>query len=47
MSIAGLCQWLESSSWGIGIRESTLLFPIIEGTHAIGIALSVGVLVIM
>jgi hypothetical protein len=47
MSIPDLCQWLQSTPWGVGIRESTLLFPMIEGTHAIGIALSVGVLLIM
>lgn len=47
MSIPDLCQWLQSTPWGIGIRESTLAFPIIEGTHAISIALSVGILLIM
>jgi hypothetical protein len=47
MSIADFCQWLQSTPWGTGIRESELLFPIIEGTHTIGIALSVGVLLIM
>lgn len=47
MSIPDLCQWLQNTPWGVGIRESTLMFPVIEGTHAIGIALSVGVLLIM
>ena len=47
MSIPDLCQWLQNTAWGTGIRESTLVFPVIEGTHAIGIALSVGVLLIM
>jgi hypothetical protein len=47
MSLAGLCQWLQNTSWGTGIRESALLFPVIEGTHTIGIALSVGVLLIL
>jgi hypothetical protein len=47
MSIPDLCRWLQETPWGTGIRESTLLFPIIEGTHAIGIAFSVGVLLIM
>jgi hypothetical protein len=42
MSIPDLCQWLQDTPWGVGIRESTWLFPIIEGTHTIGIALSVG-----
>jgi hypothetical protein len=47
MSAADLCQWLQDTSWGVGIRESTLLFPILEGTHTIGIALSVGILLVM
>jgi len=47
MSIPDFCQWLQDTSWGIGIRESTVLFPVVEGTHAIGIALSVGILLIM
>jgi hypothetical protein len=47
MSISQLCQWLQDTSWGTGIRESTWVFPIVEGTHAIGIALSVGILLIM
>jgi|SRR5579863_523381 uncharacterized protein DUF6644 len=47
MSLADLCKWLQDTSWGTGIRESTLLFPVIEGTHAIGIAFSVGILIII
>ena len=47
MSILEICQWLQDTQWGTGIRESTWVFPIIEGTHAIGIALSVGIILIM
>ncbi|MGD1068844.1 MAG: DUF6644 family protein [Bryobacteraceae bacterium] len=47
MSISQLCQWLQDTPWGTGIRESTWVFPIIEGTHAIGIAFSVGILLVM
>jgi hypothetical protein len=47
MSIPDLCRWLQETPWGTGIRESTLLFPVIEGAHAIGIAFSVGVLLIL
>ena len=38
------CRWLYESSIGTGIRESLWVFPIIEGTHLMGIALSVGAL---
>jgi hypothetical protein len=47
MSISQFCQWLQDTPWGTGIRESTWVFPIVEGTHAIGIAFSVGILLIM
>src|SRR5262245_36405332 len=42
--LAQWCQWLYDSSVGSGIRESLWVFPIIEGTHLLGIALSVGLL---
>ena len=42
--IRDLCQWIADTYVGRGILESILLFPIIEGIHLIGIALSVGVL---
>jgi hypothetical protein len=42
--IRDLCQWIAETQVGRGIIESIYLFPIIEGFHLIGIALSVGVL---
>jgi len=42
--VRDLCQWIAETSVGRGILESTLTFPIIEGFHLLGIALSVGVL---
>ena len=42
--LASACQWLYDSGIGAGIRESVWVFPIIEGTHLLGIALSVGLL---
>lgn len=42
--IAKLCRWLYDSKIGSGIRESIWVFPILEGTHLLGIAVSVGVL---
>jgi hypothetical protein len=43
-AFAKFCQWLYDSKTGSGIRESVWVFPIIEGTHLLGIALSVGLL---
>ena len=42
--LARACQWLYDTEIGSGIRESVWVFPIIEGTHLLGIALSVGLL---
>ena len=42
--IRELCRRIAETSVGRGILESTLLFPIIEGFHLIGIAASIGVL---
>jgi hypothetical protein len=46
-SLSGFCRWLQDTEWGTGIRESTWVFPIVEGTHALGISLSVGTLLII
>jgi uncharacterized protein DUF6644 len=42
--LAKICQFLYDSRIGSGIRESVWVFPIVEGTHLLGIALSVGLL---
>jgi Family of unknown function (DUF6644) len=43
-ALARICQYLYDSKIGSGIRESVWVFPIVEGTHLLGIALSVGLL---
>ncbi len=42
MSILEVCQAIQASAIGTGIRESEYLFPFIEGTHVLGLSLSVG-----
>jgi uncharacterized membrane protein SirB2 len=42
--LAKFCRYLYESKTGTGIRESVWVFPIVEGTHLLGIALSVGLL---
>jgi uncharacterized membrane protein SirB2 len=42
--VARICRYLYDSRVGSGIRESVWVFPIVEGTHLLGIALSVGML---
>jgi hypothetical protein len=45
MSGLELMHWLERTPVSVGIRESTLMFPLIEGTHVLFLTLSVGVIV--
>jgi len=47
MSILQWAEWLQNTSISTAIRESTLLFPFIEGTHVLAIALSVGIIVLL
>jgi len=42
--LANWAQWLYESQTGTAIRESVWVFPIVEGTHLLAIALSVGML---
>ena len=44
MSVLALCQWLQNSALGTGIRESAYMYGIIESTHVLACALSVGIL---
>jgi hypothetical protein len=41
-SILSLCQWLGATSFSIGIRESTWVYPIIESVHVLSLCLFVG-----
>ena len=43
-ALSKFCDYLYESKIGTGIRESVWVFPILEGSHLLGIALSVGVL---
>lgn len=47
MSIFEICQWIQDSNIGTQIRESTYFFPIVEGLHVIGLAISVGTIAIV
>jgi hypothetical protein len=47
MPIATWCQWLQNTSWSTAIRQSDLLFPLIEGSHILALSLSVGLIMIL
>jgi len=44
-NVPALIHWMQVSDIGTGIRESIWAFPIIEATHVLALALSVGVLI--
>src|SRR6266567_2852934 len=42
MSLLEICKWIQDTSISVSIRESTLMFPIVEGMHLLAIGLSAG-----
>jgi uncharacterized protein DUF6644 len=46
MPILSWCHWLQNTPFATGIRQSDLLFPLIEGSHIMALALSVGLILL-
>lgn len=46
MNLLEFCEWLRDTPTSIAIRESILLFPVLEGTHLLGIGMSAGAIAI-
>ena len=44
-NVPAIIHWMQTSDIGTGIRESIWLFPVVEATHVLTLALSVGVLI--
>src|SRR5665213_2137614 len=47
MSIFTICKAIQDSSIGTQLRESTYLWPAIEGVHLLSLALSVGTIILV
>jgi hypothetical protein len=43
--VPAIIAWMQTSDIGTGIRESIWVFPIVETTHVLALAVSVGVLI--
>jgi hypothetical protein len=43
----GIAQWLEATTFATALRESLLMFPIVEGTHLLALGVSVGTIAIV
>jgi hypothetical protein len=39
MSVLELCQWLQNTPISTALRESTTVWPVLEGSHLLGMAL--------
>lgn len=44
MILFEICQWLQDSTLGTALRESRYMFPLVETTHVLGLAASVGII---
>jgi hypothetical protein len=47
MSLFDLCQWLQDTKGATALRESQFMFPLIEGAHVLGLAISIGVILMV
>ena len=46
MSLLEIAKWVQETPGSISIRESILMFPVLEGSHLLGIAVSAGTIAI-
>ncbi len=42
--IEEFCMWLRETEMSIGIRESLYMFPVLEGSHLLGLGISAGLI---
>ena len=47
MTLFEICQAIQDTAIGTAIRESIWTFPAIETVHVLGLAISVGILVLL
>lgn len=47
MDVPPILRWLQETSLATGIRDSLLLFPLLESAHVIGLALVFGTIAIL
>jgi hypothetical protein len=47
MSILPVLNWLQNTGWATSLKESTLMFPLVEGSHLLALSLSVGMVMVL
>ncbi len=40
-------NWIQQTGWATGLKESSLLFPFVEGAHILALSFSVGMIVVL
>jgi hypothetical protein len=40
--VLACCQWLESTSWGVAIRASSWMYPVVLWLHFVGLSMWLG-----
>jgi len=47
MSLLTILNWVQHTGWAGAIRESALVFPLIEGSHILALSFSVGMVMVL
>lgn len=47
MSLLSILNWVQHTGWAVGIKESALVFPLIEGSHILALSFSVGMVMVL
>jgi len=47
MSLLSDLNWLQNTAWATSLKESTLVFPLVEGSHLLALSFSVGMVMVL
>ena len=47
MDVLTFLNWLQHTAWATAIKESALVFPLIEGSHILALSFSVGMVMVL
>lgn len=47
MPVLSFLNWLQHTGWATGLKESTLVFPLVEGSHLLALSFSVGMVMVL
>ena len=47
MDVQTFLNWIQHTAWATAIKESALVFPLIEGSHILALSFSVGMVMVL